>query len=249
MLVIEVGVKAKQLISSFDELCDDPIANLWLKETYPVFCVVKFNKSKTTPICIALLHKIDYDSCGIFDNPVLLDYIYTANAHRGKGSASALLQALKKNNKIIGFCCNNESAKLFVKCGFSYHPDTQFMVRFPPMLSEIVIVDTDDSAASAASVSASVTRSKPDQLSDESERLWIACKNDGCDDLPDPTNWLCNQSRMRSMWENYKIKNGNSSTNPFLANLMLNNSFSRYMDFMYTNYPAGFGNKLRNGLK
>uniref|UniRef100_A0A6C0HT70 Uncharacterized protein n=1 Tax=viral metagenome TaxID=1070528 RepID=A0A6C0HT70_9ZZZZ len=133
MLIIENGIKAKQLVTSFTELYDDSFTQRWLKETYPVFCVVKYDETKTNPICVALLHKIDFDSLHIFDNPVLLDYIYTMTEHRRNNYAYNLLRKIMKKNKIIGFCCNDESAKLFVKCGFSYHPDKQWMVRFPSL--------------------------------------------------------------------------------------------------------------------
>jgi len=145
MLIIENDSKAKQLVTSFTELCDDPFTQGWLKETYPVFCVVKYNETKTNPICVALLHKIDFDPLHIFDNPVLLDYIYTMTEHRRNNYAYNLLRKIMKKNKVVGFCCNDESAKLFVKCGFSYHPNKHWMVRFPALSN----TKTKDSLKSA----------------------------------------------------------------------------------------------------
>jgi len=137
MLVIEKGDKAKQLVKKFIELHNDSFTQQWLEETYPVFCIIKYDNAKTHPICIALLHKIDFDSFHIFDKPVLLDYIYTMIKYRKNGFASNLIHKIINKNQIIGFCCNDESTRLFVKNGFSYHPDKQWMVRYPPLIYNI----------------------------------------------------------------------------------------------------------------
>ena len=229
MLVIENGSNAKQLVTTFIELCDDPFTQRWLKETYPVFCVIKYNETKTNSICIALLHKIDFDPLHLFDNPVLLDYIYTMTGYRRNNYAYNLLRKIIKKNKVIGFCCNDESAKLFVKCGFSYHPDKQWMVRFPPFAQPKLISNISKTK---------MTKLK--QTADKAEELWAVCQDDGCDGLPNPTNWLYNQDSMRTMWESSK-----ETQNNIFMELMFNNSYSQYMDFMYNNYPPGFGNKIR----
>lgn len=59
----------------------------------------------------------------------------------------------------------------------------------------------------------------------------------------EPIVWLCNQSKMIESWTMFKNKFNNSPK--FLKNIMLNNSFSNYMNFMCDNYPKGFGDKLR----
>ena len=129
MLIFE-NSKAKQIIRNINELANNPFIELWLKETYKVFCVIKYDKTK--PICIALLHKIDFDPLYIFDKPpLLLDYIYTFPEYRRQNYACKLIIKLIQKNKIIGFCFNNESIKLFVKCGFSHNSND--MVRFPPL--------------------------------------------------------------------------------------------------------------------
>ena len=136
MLVIKKGIKAKQLVNEiiqlYDELYDDPFINQWLMETYSVFCIIKYYGN--IPVCISLLHKIDFDPYHIFDTPVLLNYIYTLQEYRKNKYAYNLLRKIIKNNQIIGFCGNDASANLFIKCGFSYHSEKQYMVRFPPLL-------------------------------------------------------------------------------------------------------------------
>ena len=94
MLIIENGNKAKQRVKSFVELRDDPFAKGWLQETYPVFCVIKYDETKTIPICIALLHKIDFDPKRIFANPVWLDYIYTMTEYRRSSYAYSLVRKI-----------------------------------------------------------------------------------------------------------------------------------------------------------
>ena len=133
MLIFEKSNTAKQIIQNIQELSSNPFIQLWLKETYEVFCVIKYHNTK--PTCIAVLHKIDFDPLHKFNKPpLLLDYIYTFPEYRRQNYAYKLIINLIQKNKIIGFCCNDESIKLFVKCGFSYHSDNE-MVRFPPLNS------------------------------------------------------------------------------------------------------------------
>lgn len=78
---------------------------------------------------------------------------------------------------------------------------------------------------------------------DESHKLYKRCCEDRCDGIVDPVNWIFNQDKMRVMWETYKQDVENKTE--IIKNAMLNNSFSKYMDFMYDTYPTGFGNKLK----
>ena len=112
------------------------------------------------------------------------------------------------------------------------------MVRFPPITQPKLMSDIPKTKIT-----------KLEQIADKAEQLWVVCQNDGCDELPDPTNWLYNQDSMRTMWENSKESQTNNN-NAFM-NLILNNSnsYSQYMDFMYNNYPAGFGNEIRKCYK
>jgi hypothetical protein len=131
MLIFEKLNKAKQIIQNIQELSNNPFIQLWLKETYEVFCVIKYNN--TNPICIAVLHKIYFDPLHKFNKPPLLNYNYTFLEYRRHNYAYKLIINLIQKNKIIGFCCNDESIKLFVKCGFSYHSNE--IMRFPPLNS------------------------------------------------------------------------------------------------------------------
>lgn len=152
MIVIKEGHDAKELVrtlvTEYIELQGNIFIKQWLRETYPVFCIIQYNK--THPTCITLLHKIDIDPYRIFQNPVLLDYIYTMTSCRRRGHANKLLNKIIKNNKIIGFCCNDESVELFVKSGFSYHSEKQDMVRYPPMISN---EDSDEEPSGKSIVS------------------------------------------------------------------------------------------------
>jgi hypothetical protein len=79
--------------------------------------------------------------------------------------------------------------------------------------------------------------------SKKSNELYKACYDEGCNGIIDPVTWIFNQDKMRHAWETYKMNTEKSPEN--LRNVMLNNSFSKYMSFMYDTYPPGFGNKLK----
>jgi GNAT superfamily N-acetyltransferase len=99
----------------------------WLNHDNDVICITLYNKED--PVTIALLHRLDFDPLGIYNKPILLDYIYTYDIHRNKGYASKLLQRIKKNNQIQGFCDSVKSITLFKKNGFYVSPKNVF--RFP----------------------------------------------------------------------------------------------------------------------
>lgn len=82
---------------------------------------------------------------------------------------------------------------------------------------------------------------------DTAQELYKKCIDEGCNDCIDPNNWILNQDNMRDCWENYKLKLEISPD--FFRNVMLNNSFSNYMSFMYDTYPIGFGNILKEFYK
>ena len=84
---------------------------------------------------------------------------------------------------------------------------------------------------------------KMEEYGKKSEDLYKICVEECCDDLPDPITWIHNQDKMRSSWEDY---NKDMSSMPdLMRNMMLNNSFSTYMSFMYDTYPDGFGRELK----
>ena len=78
---------------------------------------------------------------------------------------------------------------------------------------------------------------------DESEKLYQICV-DECPDLLDPTIWIYNQTQMRQSWEIFKADMVMKDN--IVSTLMLNCSFSKYMEFMYDTYPVGFGDEIKN---
>lgn len=60
-------------------------------------------------------------------------------------------------------------------------------------------------------------------------------------ELPNPTNWIYNQNKMRGAWDNMRKE---FAQNKLLKEMMLNNSFGRYMEFMYNSYPPNFGSEI-----
>tara|TARA_B110000483_G_scaffold237885_2_gene313495 strand:+ start:9763 stop:10953 length:1191 start_codon:yes stop_codon:yes gene_type:complete len=82
-------------------------------------------------------------------------------------------------------------------------------------------------------------------LDEKSKELYECAKHDDYEDggaLCDPTQWLIHQDMMRCCWETY-IRHL-EYTPDVIKKPMLNNSFAKYMNFMYTNYPCGFGNSM-----
>lgn len=137
MLIIEKGSNAKGLIGTIGALNDNKFTKQWMQETNEVFCIVKYvvaeDESTNHVVCVALLHKLDFDPMHLHDKMVLLDYIFTVPEKRRKGFAFSMLKKLKKKNKIIAFCSNDASVDLFKKSDFSYHLDNHSMMRFPPI--------------------------------------------------------------------------------------------------------------------
>mgnify|MGYP001318068589 CR=1 FL=1 len=88
-----------------------------------------------------------------------------------------------------------------------------------------------------------ITKKKLEIMNDVSKKLHLECINDKCEAI-DPVNWIYNQDKMRDAWEKFKLDFNNKPE--FIKNIMLQNSFGRYMGFMYDNYPPGYGNEFKN---
>ena len=69
-----------------------------------------------------------------------------------------------------------------------------------------------------------------ERISRISDELWEKCHSE-CDTIPNPVNWLFNQDSMIMIYESSK----------FINDAL--NAYSSYMNFMYHNYPRGFGKK------
>lgn len=67
-----------------------------------------------------LIHGIDYDPYGKYDNPYVIDYVFTFPNYRRKGYAMQLLSYLKSLFQVTAFCENLESEKLFKKANYSH---------------------------------------------------------------------------------------------------------------------------------
>lgn len=131
-IIIEYKKDAKMLIRELftieNKLIFNSIVNVWLcEESYRVICIILQKENK--PVSFALLHKMDFDPINIYNKPVLLDFIYTFDDERNKGYASKLINKIKKNNQITGFCDSDKSISLFKKNGYSI---ISHIVRFPP---------------------------------------------------------------------------------------------------------------------
>jgi hypothetical protein len=80
-------------------------------------------------------------------------------------------------------------------------------------------------------------------MADIAEKLHNDAKTEGCMDLPDPSVWILNQNKMRESWEKYS--NTTNEKMGIFGAVMLDNSFGRYMKFMYESYPPGFSDEIK----
>ena len=53
--------------------------------------------------------------------------------------------------------------------------------------------------------------------------------------MPNPEDWLYNQAYLRGMWMNYK--ESSKDIPQMVKDIVMTNSFSTYMEFMYNSYP------------
>lgn len=87
-------------------------------------------------------------------------------------------------------------------------------------------------------------RARMNKFADTANELYYDVMNDeSCTDsqmVVDPVQWLYNQDQMRRMWEVMR----KSKENP-IAQFMFNTTLFKYMEHMYTKYPAGYGLRLR----
>lgn len=207
MLVVKHDNEAKEFVMTVSELHNNIYAKLWLNKSSPVFCVIMYDiPTNTIPVCIALLHKIDVDPQKIFISPVLLDYIFTVREHRQKGYAYYLVQKMCKHNRIITYCRNAESIDLFVKCGFSYNKEN-CMARFPP-----------------------------ENKIQDAMNLYNICKYDGCENIPNPVEWVKHKQTIRVMWKELCDKPTHTHFETYMQHKLMNNSFGTYMKYMYENF-------------
>ena len=229
-IITEYNLSAKEIVRKFKELETNEFVKLWVEETNPVMCVILSNKDQET-LSIALLHKMDNDPLKIHTKPILFDYIYTFEPYRKKGYASILLNKIKEKNELTAFCNSEESERLFIKNGYVLEEINEVKVIRHPC--KRVFVEISDEKMKLGQL-------EMETLICKAEELYKVCLN--VDEILDPNNWLYNQDKMRTIWEQYKL--GLANMSKFMRKGMLNNSYARYMEFMYDNYPAGFGNKL-----
>ena len=94
----------------------------------------------------------------------------------------------------------------------------------------------------------SEVRAKMNTFADTANDLYNDVMNDeSCTDshmVLDPVMWINNQDQMRRMWEVMR----KSKENP-IAQFMFNHTLFKYMEYMYTRYPAGFGRRLQQAAR
>lgn len=89
-------------------------------------------------------------------------------------------------------------------------------------------------------------RNKLSIIGDNAYKLYNNALNDHCEHLLKPTDWLYNETAMRESWNKFKLECNKSGE--LIRTSMLNNSFSKYMDYMCENYPIGYGKITKEKL-
>ncbi len=110
---------AKKIIRSISKNIDDNEKTFiirWLGECNDVKCYILYENNIIKSF--AILSKCDFDSFNKYNNPYILDYIFTYPEFRRNNFAYELLNHIKISNEISAFCNSNESKKLFIKSGY-----------------------------------------------------------------------------------------------------------------------------------
>ena len=76
----------------------------------------------------------------------------------------------------------------------------------------------------------------------KANELYQQCLLDKSVYVPNPHDWLLFQLHMRELWECYKAK---CETISFCRDILLTNSYAKYMSFMYDTYPSNFSDKIK----
>jgi len=91
----------------------------WLQETNKktLLSCVDSNDNITA---FKIFHLTDFDPLREHTKPYVIDYIYTYPEYRRRGLAKSLIDKITKERKYecTAFCDNDNSIKLFEKCGF-----------------------------------------------------------------------------------------------------------------------------------
>ncbi|KAG8320665.1 hypothetical protein J6590_063187 [Homalodisca vitripennis] len=87
----------------------------WLADTEPS-CYVLYENNRA--LSFALLSGCHDDIVRTKGQPRFLNYIYTVEAQRNRGLATALLRRIKDEQEVTAVCWNDVSERIFYKTGY-----------------------------------------------------------------------------------------------------------------------------------
>ncbi len=89
----------------------------WMTEAQPYLVV---GSAGGQAVCFAIGHRVDFDPMGNHTRPHVMDYIVTANAHRRRGYALALLRYMETTTmkQQTAMCFMPGSVELFERAGY-----------------------------------------------------------------------------------------------------------------------------------
>lgn len=113
------GGAATQLIRDVQqrrrELHDNCRVEQWLTD-HDVAAYILYEEGRA--LAFALLSGYPRDPRGKHRDPRFLNYIYTVEAQRNRGLASALLRRIKMHDEVTAVCWNDISERIFYKAGY-----------------------------------------------------------------------------------------------------------------------------------
>ena len=82
------------------------------------------------------------------------------------------------------------------------------------------------------------------------QKLFAICASE-CDGVPYPKLWICYQNEMRELWDEWNNNSQNINGSLFQCTSPADtcNACKDYMNYMYTTYPPGFGESLKNAVR
>ncbi|XP_054258080.1 uncharacterized protein LOC128982981 [Macrosteles quadrilineatus] len=99
------------------ELHDNCRVEQWLTD-HDVAAYVLYEEGRALAFALLSGYPADPRSATGHKHPRFLNYIYTVEAQRNRGLASALLRRVKQHDEVTAVCWNDISERIFYKAGY-----------------------------------------------------------------------------------------------------------------------------------
>ena len=171
-----------------------------------------------------------------------VEYVGTNPEHIERYSRSLAFWNMKRSNISLDNSTGRDFAKTFMVSNAISELTTMIDNKFNGDIKK-QIYDRVTELMSSKGKRIQQIKEDMDKWGHHSEQLHQEAIQDQCDGLLSPLRWIFNQDSMRKSWESWR--NDMKTKPPIAQQLLGNNSFTKYMDFMYDTYPSGFGRALK----